>query len=99
MNEDPPDGGIGPGRLMLIVADPLSHDAINAALAARIRDADVRSLRAGALIVYADAECADVRDWLHDALPSGAEAFVVEFERWSAIGAAIEPAWLLRRGH
>ena len=34
-----------------------------------------------------------------DALPADGRALVVEFERWSAAGAAIDPAWLLRRGH
>ena len=99
MTDAPPESRIGPGRLMLIVADANSHDAIEAALHARLREADVRPLRPGALVLYADAACAEVRDWLAAALPAGTAAFVAEFERWSALGAGVDAAWLLRRGH
>ncbi len=97
MTDAPPESGIGPGRLMLVVSDPQWHDAIEASI--RVHATDVRPLRPGALVLYADAECAEVRDWFAGALPADARAFVVEFERWSAAGAAINPAWLLRRGH
>jgi hypothetical protein len=40
-----------------------------------------------------------VRDWLRDVFEDGESAFVVEFERWSGLGEAIDSTWLLRRGH
>jgi len=87
---------IGPGSLKLIVA---ADTAAERALREHVRDAHLRQLGAGAWVAYTDAEPAEIRDWLAAAVGDGARAFVVEFERWSAFGEAIDRAWLLRRGH
>jgi hypothetical protein len=88
---------IPPGSLKLITApdDP----AIEAALLRHIRTEDVRRASATAWLAYTDAEPAQIRDWLTDALAVSAAIIVVEFERWSVMGDAVDPAWLLRRGH
>ena len=95
---------IGPGHLLLIAAmSPRTE--VERALRAYVRPEDLRtvggtsSLEMALYIAYADATPADVRDWLADGLGDGAVAFVVEFERWSALGDAADRAWLLRRGH
>lgn len=86
----------GLGTLKLIVAD---GDHVERALRERLRDADLRRLGGGAWVAYTEAEPAEIRDWLATADGDGGPVFVVEFERWSSYGEAIERAWLLRRGH
>lgn len=86
----------GVGSLKLIVAE---GDGVEPVLRERVRDADLRALAAGAWVAYTEAEPAEIRDWLADGAGAGGVAFVVEFERWSSYGEAIERAWLLRRGH
>jgi hypothetical protein len=88
---------VGPGSLKFIVAP--DEPAIKSSLLARIRSEDVRRVSATAWVAYIDAEAAQVRDWLAAVLPAGAAIVVVEFERWSAVGDAVDTAWLLRRGH
>jgi len=87
----------GPGSLKLIVAadDP----AVERALREHVRDADLRQFGDGAWVAYTDAEPSVLRDWLAAALGDSATVLVVEFERWSLHGNAVDPAWLLRRGH
>lgn len=95
---------IGPGRLLLIAAAAPSPE-VERAIHAHVRREDVRRVGAAStplaalFLVYADAAPGDVRDWLAEALDPGIVAFVVEFERWSALGDAADRAWLLRRGH
>jgi hypothetical protein len=87
---------ISPGALKLIVA---SHDVtIAGALAAHVRHQDIRALAPNATLIYTDANNATIRDWLRPHA-GDASVIVVEFERWSAHGEAIDTAWLLRRGH
>ena len=87
----------GPGSLKLIVAadDPV----VERALREHVRDADLRQFGEGAWVAYTDAEPSEIRDWLAAGVGNDAPVFVVEFERWSAFGNAVDPAWLLRRGH
>lgn len=95
---------IGPGHLLLIAAmSPRTE--VERALRAYVRPEDLRTIRGTSssqialYIAYADATPSEVRDWLAEALGPDAVAFVVEFERWSALGDAADRAWLLRRGH
>jgi hypothetical protein len=95
---------IGAGRLLMIVAAAPAVD-VESALLAHIRAADLRPLhratsaRGAVFIAYTDAAPSGVRDWLAESLGADASAFIVEFERWSALGDDADRAWLLRRGH
>lgn len=92
---------IVPGTLKLILFDAPA-DAVaraSACLRERVRDEDVRSIGAYAFIIYNGADPADVRDWLASLLGDGESVLVTEFERWSSRGDAVDPRWLLRRGH
>lgn len=92
---------VGPGSLKLVVGsseEAALTDRIAEALARHVRAADIQ--RAGAaFVVYTDAEPAQIRDWLADAVRAGESALVAEFERWSSRGDAFDRRWLLRRGH
>jgi hypothetical protein len=93
---------VGPGTLKFLIAWPLSlrlRDALKAELLARVGEADVRRLSDGAYVVHTPAEPSQIRDWLAPLLGEDESAFVVEFERWSGHGPAIDQRWLLRRGH
>jgi hypothetical protein len=72
---------------------------IERTLIERIGENDVRYLHGRVFVVHTDAEPEAVRDWLRDVFEDGESAFVVEFERWSGLGDAIDSTWLLRRGH
>lgn len=90
---------IGPGTLKLIVASsPEAAAAAESAVRARVRGADVRRL-GDALLAYTDARPDELRDAIRDSLPDGESVLVVEFERWSSAGGAVDTEWLLRRGH
>jgi len=92
---------IGLGSLKLVIGcgiDATLADRIGTEIAPHVRADDVR--RAGdAIIVYTDAEPGQIRDWLAPALRDGESVLVVEFERWSSRGDAVDRTWLLRRGH
>ena len=51
------------------------------------------------MVVYSSATAAEIRDALMPLLDADASLFVVEFERWSSYGVAVDAGWLLRRGH
>lgn len=90
---------IGPGALKLIVAStPAAAAVAESAVRAHARDADIRRL-GDALLAYTDALPEDLRDAIRDSLPDGESVLVVEFERWSSAGGAVDTEWLLRRGH
>ena len=87
----------GVGSLKLVVADGGAE--VEGALREHVPDADLRQFGEGAWVAYTDVEPAEIRDWIAAAVGNDAPVFVVEFERWSAFGDAIDRAWLLRRGH
>lgn len=93
---------IGPGSLKCVVVRssvrPL-REALTAALSEHLSPSDIRPLGNDALLVYAEASTAAIRDWLAAALENGESVFVCEFERWSARGAEIDRGWLRARGH
>lgn len=93
---------VRPGSLKLVVASlpPASpHHALERALVKHAGAADVRHVAGDVFLVHTDADCAALRDLVVRALGRDATAFVVEFERWSAYGPAVDARWLLRRGH
>ncbi len=88
--------------LKLITIDPASPDSLNAVrrlLIERIDESEIQGLFTHGLIVNTVLEPADVRDLVARALGDDQEAIVVEFERWSARGEAVDAGWLMRRGH
>lgn len=93
---------IGPGSLKLItVCSPERsvRDTLYETLRAHIDKNDVRHLHAETFLIYTDADPAAIRDWLASILAENDSVFVVEFERWSGHGPAVDGRWLLRRGH
>ena len=96
MTEEPPPS------LKLLTIDPASPDslaAVRRVLVERVGESEVRKLFSHGLIVNTTLEPSDLRDLVARALGDDQEAFAVEFERWSARGAAVDAAWLMRRGH
>ncbi|MGH6783828.1 MAG: hypothetical protein ACREBP_04300, partial [Sphingomicrobium sp.] len=91
------DGG-GLLRLLLVVASAEQHAHLEAALAGLAGAGEVRSPALGAFVVHVAMPPSELRDELRQAACIDS-LFIVEFERWSALGDAIGPAWLLRRGH
>ncbi len=91
-----------PGTLKCVSASsparPL-REAVEAALRAHIPAEDVRHLYGDILVVYTEEDTAALRDWLAPLLEDGESLFVVEFERWSSAGPAIDREWLGARGH
>jgi hypothetical protein len=93
---------LGPGSLKLVVAFSAHRalrEPVERALRAHMSAGDIRHLRGDAFLIYTEAETATVRDWLAGRLDDEESALVVEFERWSSLGPAIDREWLLRRGH
>ena len=86
-------------RLLLVVAHPDRHSEIEPALVALAGSEEVRSPAAGAFVVHATVTPAALRDALRSPAGSDGVLLIVEFERWSSLGDAVDPAWLLRRGH
>ena len=74
-------------------------DSLEQALRAHAGDERVRHLYGDAFLVYTEADTSTVRDWLAPLLEESESVFVVEFERWSGHGPAIDSRWLMRRGH
>jgi len=93
---------LAPGSLKCVIAwsaQRALRDPIEEALRAHVSAENIRNIDAATFLVYTDAEPADVRDWLTPHLQDGEPIFVVEFERWSGYGPAVDRDWLLRRGH
>ena len=95
-------GVIGLGSLKLVSGwspnrslDPVLHEVLSNHAGAN----DVRRLQDSVFVIYTEAEPADVRNWLAGQLTDQESVIVVEFERWSSNGPAIDRSWLLRRGH
>jgi hypothetical protein len=89
----------GTRTLKLAVVAHGDASAAAEALSAFAREEDVRAVGEKAWVVYTAAETAAIRDRMAAALDADALVLVVEFERWSAYGEAIDREWLLRRGH
>jgi len=93
---------VGPGSLKLIAGCSSKRslaDAIGDLLRERIGEHDVRQLHGETFLVFSNADPETIRDWLSPLLAADESVFVVEFERWSGLGPAIDSRWLLRRGH
>lgn len=58
-----------------------------------------RHLFRDALLVFTQAEPAQVREWLRASLGQDEELLVVEFERWAGYGSGVDRRWLLWHGH
>lgn len=85
-------------RLLLVVASPQRKVRVEAALVMLAGAAEVRSPVAGAFVVHVAKSSSELRDALREAV--GIDTlFIVEFERWSALGNLVDSTWLLRRGH
>ena len=93
---------LAPGSLKCVAAwsarRPLRH-AVQETLRAHVLAEEIRHLYGDVFLVYTDAEVAAVRDWLSACLQEDESLLVVEFERWSGYGPAVDSSWLLRRGH
>jgi hypothetical protein len=92
---------VGSGSLKLVAVDAPKEvlRRVEAALRQRTGAPDVRRVAGAWFFVHSEAEPADIRDSLAPLLGDGDSVIVVEFERWSSHGAAIDTRWLLRRGH
>jgi hypothetical protein len=93
---------IGAGSLKLVSGWSLSRSldlVLDEVLSDRAGTNDVRRLQDNAFVVYTEAEPADVRNWVAEELTDQESVLVVEFERWSSHGPAVDRRWLLRRGH
>lgn len=75
------------------------RDTLEQALVSRVAAHNVRHLHGDTFIVFTDEDTPTVRGWLSPLLEDGESLLVVEFERWSGHGDAIDRSWLLRRGH
>lgn len=86
----------GPGTLKCVIAAPSS--AVLAALREHVTDENI--LPAGsAVLVYTPLEPSELRDLLARVSKDGDSLMVLEFEKWSGLGTAIDRDWLLARGH
>lgn len=93
---------VGPGALHLVSASSprrAMRDVIEQALLATSPAADVRHLYGDTFVVFADSTPSELRDRIAERLAQDESAIVVEFERWSSHGPAIDRRWMLRRGH
>jgi hypothetical protein len=96
------DDEVAPGSLKLVSGYSPHRSLrgiIEQTLVEHIGANDVRYLHGRVFVVHTDAEAEAIRDWLRDAFEESESAFVVEFDRWSSLGDAIDATWLLRRGH
>lgn len=66
---------------------------------AQIVGDEVRRLGDDAFVVNTALEPAELRDQLRALLVDDEGLLVIEFERWSSHGTAVDSTWLLRRGH
>lgn len=93
---------VGAGSLHLVsAASPRRpmRQVVEAALLSVAGSADVRHLHAGAFLVFSERTPSELRDRIAQHLEEDESAIVVEFERWSSYGPAVDPRWMLRRGH
>jgi len=87
-----------PALLLVVALAAASSVPIEAVLRDHVGADALRPAGDAGFIICADAGASSVRDWLaRGGLRQ--DAFVVEFERWSALGDGVDAAWLLRRGH
>jgi hypothetical protein len=70
------------------------RERVEDALREKIPARDLRYLYGRVFLVATDASPEQVRDWLAPVLPDDGSTFVVEFERWSGAGPAIDLEWL-----
>ncbi len=93
---------IGPGSLKCVIAwapqRPLAGP-VREALSEHIDQEDIRAIDGGATLVHTTADAAHIRDWLAAVLKADESALVLEFEKWSGYGTAVDRGWLLARGH
>jgi hypothetical protein len=60
---------------------------------------DVRSVGDDAVLIHTAKSPEDIRNSLPSALDADEGLLVVEFEKWSGYGRAVDAEWLLARGH
>lgn len=93
---------IGPGSLKCVIAwspqRPLAGP-VREVLRERIDREDIRHVDGGVTLLHTTADAADIRDWLAAILNTDESALVLEFEKWSGYGNAVDRDWLLARGH
>lgn len=95
-------GAVGFGSLKCVIGVSRRRalaPVIVAALRIRIAGHDLRELGRDAVLVHTDADAATIRDLIAPAIGDGESVLVVEFERWSSRGGAVDARWLGRRGH
>ena len=86
-------------KCVVAVSPTRALEEIAALVDALIDISDRQMLGRNSMVVYSSATAAEIRDALAPLLDAGASLFVVEFERWSSNGMAVDAGWLLRRGH
>jgi hypothetical protein len=92
----------GPGSLKCVIGSSRTRalaDVLLPALGEHVAARNIYHLHGETIIVHTDAETATIREWLTPLLHEDESLLVVEFERWSSQGAAVDRRWLLRRGH
>ena len=92
----------GPGSLKCVIGSSPTRalaEILLPALGAHVVARNIYHLHGETIIVHTDAETATIREWLTPLLQEDESLLVVEFERWSSQGAAVDRRWLLRRGH
>lgn len=68
-------------------------------LAAIVAEEDTKRLGEDTYAVSTDLDPAAIRDHLTAQVGSDEGLLVIEFEKWSSHGTAVDSTWLLRRGH
>jgi hypothetical protein len=86
----------GAGSLKLLVARDDSN--LDFVLEEYFAEDQCRRIATGVWVVHTERDCSQLREALGLRMADGL-FFVVEFERWSALGSTIDTEWLLRRGH
>jgi hypothetical protein len=93
---------VGPGTLKCVAGSSPHRelrDPLERALCATIGPADVRHVSGDVFVVHCEMDTSELRDALAAEMSEGESVFIVEFERWSGYGPAVDRRWLLRRGH
>ena len=68
-------------------------------LEAKMGSNDIRRLGDDAFAVYGKPAPDEIRDWVAGVLDPEESVVVLEFEKWSGHGPAVDTEWLMRRGH
>lgn len=92
----------GAGALHLVSASSprrALRDVVEQALQDSVHAADVRHLHGDTFVVFTEHDPSELRDRIAERLADDESAIVVEFERWSSHGPAVDRRWMLRRGH